>query len=185
MAPSSRLDADGLFALAVRALARRPRSVAEVRRLLSARAASPGSVDAVLTRLREHRYLDDRRLAEGVVLYQKEVERHGRARVLRDLQRRGIGAAVAAAAVAGGYDGAPEEALLAAYIRKKRQLRPPDWPAAARLYRGWLRAGFSPAAAQAALRRWRVDPDWLQELEAAAEAAADAAADAEPDAGTS
>ncbi|MGN6592664.1 MAG: hypothetical protein ACTHJX_07190 [Terriglobales bacterium] len=159
------LDADGLYARAVQMLARRSRTEAELRRSLRPRAATPAALSAALERLREHHYLDDARVAAGFALYARDVARHGRGRVLRDLRARGVAAAVAEAAVSRGFSGSSEDALLRAHLRAKRVRRPEEARQAAALYRRLLRAGFSPAACLRALRAWKLDAEWLEMLE--------------------
>ncbi len=168
--PPAQLDAGGLYEKAVRALARRGRSEVELRRLLKPRAARADDVEAVLSRLREHGYLDDARLAQTVAGYQKEVLYHGRARAARDLRARGLAPEVADQAVAAAYaeDGGGaggEDALLRAYVRKKRLRRPEDLRQAASLYRKLRTAGFSGGAAQRGLRAWKLNPEWLELIE--------------------
>ncbi|MGH9466618.1 MAG: regulatory protein RecX [Terriglobales bacterium] len=160
----SQLDGEQLYQKAVRLLGARGRSEAELRRNLGRRAQGPEALEAALARLREHGYVDDARLAAGFALYQKDVARHGRARTLRDLRARGIAAEVAEAAVRTGYAGTSEDALLRAHLKAKRVHPPADLRQAASLCRKLLRAGFSPAACQRALRTWKLDPEWLEEL---------------------
>ena len=174
--PPEKLDAEGLYQKAVRALARAGRTELEIRRLLRTRARAgaegAGDIQSVIARLRDHGYLDDQRLAQAVANYQKEVVRHGRGRVLRDLKARGVAPELATAAVERNYpnwEGTNEDALLRALVRKKRWKRPEDLRQAASLYRKLLLAGFSSAACQRCLRAWRVDAEWLEKLEQAQE----------------
>ena|SRR6185312_7298085 len=159
------LDGEGLYETAVKSLARRGRSEAELRRLLGARALVAADIDATLARLRDHGYVDDARLAGNLANHQREVERHGRTRALRELRARGIAPALADAAVRRDFAGSDEDALLRAFARKKRLRRPEDMRQAASLYRKLLLAGFSSAACQRCLRAWKLNPDWLDALE--------------------
>ncbi|HUX67951.1 MAG TPA: RecX family transcriptional regulator [Terriglobales bacterium] len=159
------LDADGLYEKAVRSLAQRGRSESELRRRLGPRAASAGALEAALARLRDHGYLDDARLAQSAAAHQKEGLRHGRARALRELQGRGLANELAQAAVAAAYAGENEDALLRAYVKKKRLRRPEELRQAASLYRKLRLAGFSAAACQRCLRAWRVEAEWVEGLE--------------------
>lgn len=161
------LDADGLYQHAVRALARRGRSEFELRRLLRPRMASPAALEAALARLRDHGYLDDGRFAAARAAWEMEVQRHGRARALRDLRARGVAPEVAARAVEAGYRGSREPALLRAWIRKKRLAPPRDPRQAASHFRKLRLAGFSAPACLAALRSWKLDPEWIEAAEAA------------------
>lgn len=161
-----KLDADGLYARAVRLLASRARAAAELQRLLAPRAAGPEALHAAMARLRDHGYLDDRRFAEAFARYRREAEAWGPARCRRELARRGVPDALIAAAIAAAYGESDEAALLAAYIRRKR-LRRPDTPAqAASLFRRLWQAGYATSTIYAALRAWRLDPEWLDGLDA-------------------
>lgn len=160
----AQLDAEALYQKAVALLAARARTEAELRRALRSRAADPEDLEAAIVRLRGHGYLDDARLAAGFTLFQKDVVRHGRQRALRDLRARGVSAALAETAVRQGYAGSNEDALLRAHLRAKRLSPPADLRQAARLCRQLLRAGFSPAACQRALRAWKLDPEWIDTL---------------------
>ncbi|MGH9487215.1 MAG: regulatory protein RecX [Terriglobales bacterium] len=164
--PPQKLDGDDLYRKAVSLLARSGRSEAELRRALARRATAPAELDAALARLRDHGYLDDARLAASFTLFQKDVARHGRLRTLRDLRARGVSTAIAEAAVRHTYAGSSEDALLRAHLHAKRLRPPQDLRQAASLCRKLLRAGFSSAACQRALRAWKLDPDWIDALAA-------------------
>ncbi len=159
------LDAEELYAAAVRALAQRGHTEAELRRKLGRRAAAADALEAALARLRDHGYLDDARVAESYTRFQKEVRHHGRLRVLRELRARGVAAAAAEAAVRRQFPAAGEDALVRAFLRSKRLARPQDERAAARLYRKLLTAGFSPAACGRCLRAWKLQPEMVEMLE--------------------
>lgn len=159
--------AEALYERAVAALARRSRSRLEMERWLRARGASAEKARAVLERLGERGYLDDRRFAASFANYQKEAEGFGAARVRRELRRRGVEDPLAEGAVADAFAGAREEQMLAAFLRRKRFARPENPRQAAGLYRRLWQAGFSSGAIQSALRQWRVRPEWIEELAAA------------------
>ncbi|MGH9533291.1 MAG: RecX family transcriptional regulator [Terriglobales bacterium] len=160
------LDADGLYVRGVKLLAARGRAAAELERLLAPRAQSSAALRAALARLREHGYLDDRRFAEAFARYRREAEAWGPARCRRELGRRGVADALGAAAVAAAYGDSDEAALLAAYLRRKRLGRPETPAQTASLFRRLWHAGYSSAAIHTALRAWRLDPAWLDELDA-------------------
>jgi regulatory protein len=82
-------DAKRAFQLAVRSLARRPRTAAEVETLLRERAFAPDVVAVTLARLRERAYLDDAAVVDAVV---RDGERRhlGSARIVQTLVRRGV-----------------------------------------------------------------------------------------------
>lgn len=155
-----------LYERAVAALARRGRTVAEMNRWLAARGASASAAAEVTARLRDHGYLDDRRLAESYATHQRDFEKHGRARVERDLRRRGVASALAAGTARDAYASSDEAALIAAHLHRKRITAPRDARQAAALYRRLWAAGFSAQGIQAALRRLRAPEEWMDDLAA-------------------
>lgn len=163
---SAPLDADALYARAVRLLAARARAAAELERRLQPRAASPAALRAALSRLRAHGYLDDGKFAASFALYHRDADAWGPARCRRELLRRGVAEALAAAALVAAYGDRDESALLAGYLRRKRLRRPQTPAQAASLFRRLWQAGYAPHAIHAVLRAWRLDPQWLDGLEA-------------------
>lgn len=158
-----RLDTEGLYQKAVKLLARRSRSEAELRHLLSP-SATPDALAPALERLRQHGYLDDRRFAASLALYARDTEKFGRQRAARELRRRGVADPLADKVLAEVYPARAEAGLLRAWLAKKRQTAPHDPRTAARLYRRLRLAGFAPGSIFAALRSWRLDPEWLDAL---------------------
>jgi regulatory protein len=138
-------DSDALAA-ALRLLARRGRSEAELAGKLRQKGFSEETITAVMTRCRQLGYLDDARFARERA---RELMRGGRAvgrRVLVDLQQRGVAETIALAAVEEAAQEFGEDALLADLLRR----RFPDftWPAAddrqrQRVVNYFLRRGFS------------------------------------------
>ena len=166
--PPAPLGPDGLYQKAVAALARRSRSETEVRRLL-VRRATPGEegvadVEAVLNRLRDHGYLDDRKFAGHYALWQKEGEAHGPARVRRDLKARGVNPEIAEAAIEELFGESDEEELIRTFLRRRRIQQPESPRQAANLFRKLLLAGFSSGASVHCLKQWKVNPEWVEEL---------------------
>src|SRR5260370_36410002 len=81
------LDAGGLWDLALKALGARACSTGELRQKLRARAANLEDVDATLARLKEYRYLDDRRFAENYAAARLENQRRRKKSVPPQLAR--------------------------------------------------------------------------------------------------
>ena len=71
--------APSAYQRALRRLARRDHSVAELRRALAARGHEPDEVEAALERLRRERYLDDAGFAERFARSRLAHQGHGRA----------------------------------------------------------------------------------------------------------
>jgi regulatory protein len=146
------LDPNSLYDLAVRSLARRAKSSAEIRVLLLRRKAEKADIDAVIQRLRENGYLDDARFARSFVASRIENRLEGRSRVRRDLAARRVRPDISEEAVRSGFEGVDEGTLVREYLRRKLRLTPPldpatklgaGKPSAVRsLYARLLRAGF-------------------------------------------
>lgn len=92
------------FASAVRSLARRPRTGAEIAEFLVRREYTPEVIEHTLGRLREQGYLDEAAVADVIV---REAERRnlGSRRVGRAMSRRGVPSDLAAEALAESREG--------------------------------------------------------------------------------
>ncbi len=170
-----RLDAGALLNYALRALSARAHSSGEMRRKLDGRAERREDVDAVLQKLRESGYLDDRRYAESYAAGRLENEGHGRARVLRDLRQRRIAPKLAEQAVAKTFDPTDEPELIEAYLRRKfRGKDLPSWlreeKNLAAAFRRLRYAGFSSGNSIRVLKRYSSQAEQLEDVEEAGEA---------------
>ncbi len=167
--PRQCLDESALYEYAVGALARKMRSVAELKRLLRRRVTADELgetlVECVIARLKEQRYLNDSAYAAAYSTYRKENEKFGRLRVISDLKARGVHGDVIERAVSAAYSGSQEENLARAYLRKKRLARPATQKDAARIFRALSRGGFSPAVILRILKKWDVEQEVLTGLE--------------------
>ncbi len=162
-------DQDSLYEYAVGALARKMRSVAELKRLLRQRLPggdeSEALVEAVITRLKDQKYLNDSAYAAAYSSYRRENERFGRLRVVTDLKARGVHADVITKAVTAAYAGADEERLARDYLRRKRIKKPASAKDAARIFRALVRAGYTSRTIIRILKQWDVDDEVLTALE--------------------
>jgi regulatory protein len=164
------LDFDRLWSFALKVLAGRAHSTGELREKLRRRAERMADVDDVLSRLKEHGYLDDRRFAEGYAASRLSNERFGRTRVLRDLRQRRVSPTLAERTVRDVYENVDEQALIEEWVRRKYRLAPrealfqedKDLAAA---YRRLLRAGFKTGDIVRVLKRFAKDPDLLDTFE--------------------
>ncbi len=165
-------DQDSLYEYAVGALARKMRSVAELKRLLRRRLPggdeSEALVETVITRLKDQKYLNDSAYAAAYSSYRKENEKFGRLRVVTDLKARGVHGDVIAKAVSATYAGADEERLAREYLRRKRIKKPASAKDAARIFRALVRAGYTSRTIIRILKQWDVDDEVLTALEAEA-----------------
>ena len=107
-------------------LARRPYSVAELRRELERKFPEAATVPAVLTRLRELGYLDDKKFAEQTAYSLAQNRALGPHRVRRELKAKLVNYKHIEAAVAQAYQETPAGELLEQALAKKlRTLRLP------------------------------------------------------------
>jgi|SRR5215469_1455110 len=164
------LPPDQLFSLALRALGGRAHSVGDLREKLRRRAERAEDVDAVLAKLKEAGYLDDKRFAEYYAAARLENEGLGRIRVLRDLRQRRIAGNLAERVTEATYKDTNETGLIEAYLQRKyrgKQLRTflREEKNLASAFRRLRYAGFSSGASIRVLKRYAQQPDVLDALE--------------------
>jgi regulatory protein len=131
---------------AVKLLATKPRSVAELReRLLEKQWTDEAAADYALAKLKEYGYLDDERFAFGFASYRVRQKPVGRQRLARDLQTKKVSKETAEAALELVYQETPEEELISRAIEKRVRLRgrPATRQETKSLYDHLLRLGFS------------------------------------------
>ncbi len=153
-----------LFEYAVGVLARKMRTVRDLKRLMRTRAvpgdAGERAMDAVCARLKELGYLSDKRFAADYTRLRKENEKFGRRRVQQDLMQKGVHKELIATTLAGAYEDVDEVALAREYIARKRMKKPGGADAVAmqketaRVMGRLMRAGFSAGAIYKVLREW-------------------------------
>jgi len=150
-----------LFDYAVGALGRRMRTERELRRLMTTRAeqgdAGERAMDAVVSRLKEMKYLSDVRFAANYTRVRKEDQKLGRRRVEQDLMVKGVPRGVIAQQVGEAYADVDELKLIREYVERKRMTRPEGQKEQARAMGRLLRAGFSSSTIWKLLREWGVE----------------------------
>ena len=162
---------DELYEYAVGALARRMRTVAELKRLLRARVEEAESeygktlVELIVRRLKDRGYLNDSQYAAYFSSLRRDNQKFGRMRVVTDLKMKGMHSDVIDKAVDATYEGVSEEKQAREYLRKKRLVKPKDQKQAARIFRQMARGGFGPRTIFSILKKWDVDEETLTELE--------------------
>lgn len=161
---------DELYDYAVGALARRMRSVAELKRLLRRRVEADTElgqtlVELIVRRLKDQKYLDDSRYATAYSSYRRDNEKFGRMRVVTDLKAKGVHADLIDKAVSAAYDEINEEKQAREYMRRKRLQKPKDQKQTARVFRNLMRAGFRSKTIFSILKKWSVDEDTIAALE--------------------
>jgi regulatory protein len=150
--PNPEADA---YVVALRLLARRELSEAQLRQRLTRKGYLADAVETAVARLRDERALDDARVAEAIAHTGVTVHRRGRLRVKRDIEHAGIAAATARHAVDTVFGGLDDDALLETALarRLRGRERVADERELRRLYRYLLGQGFEPERAAAALRK--------------------------------
>jgi regulatory protein len=172
-----------LFEYAVATLARKMRTVRDLRRLMKPRAhegdTGERDMDAVVARLIDLNYLSDTRFAADYTRLRKENQSLGRRRVQQDLALKGVAKDLAASTLAAAYDDQDEVELARQYVARKR-IQPPSGVDAqkqtVRIMNRLMRAGYSSSSIFKLLRSWK-----LPEAAMLDEGGADSDSYAEPD----
>jgi regulatory protein len=169
MKPRAFLNESGLYDYAVRALGRRMRTEAELRRVMRSRVepgvGGEGVIQAVIGRLKEQRYLDDRSYAETFSRLRRENEKFGQRRVRQALGQRGISSKIVDQVVTASYAKTDEETLARQYLEQKRLRKPQNEKETARVMRRLVAAGFSTPVIYRILRQWDVPDESLSALD--------------------
>jgi regulatory protein len=165
---------DDLYEYAVGALARRMRSVAELKRLLRPRVEAETEygqtlIELVIRKLKDQGYLNDARYAAAYSSFRRENEKFGRRRVITDLKIKGVHAEVIEKAVESVYGDVSDESLARQYLKRKRLVKPKDKKQSARIFRQLMRAGFGAKTIFVILKKWDVDDETLSALESEVE----------------
>jgi len=166
-----KLDNEGeLYQYAIGALARRMRSVAELKRLLRNRVDTETEVgrsliELVTRRLKDQGYLNDAKYAAAYSAFRRDNEKFGKRRVITDLKAKGVVADVLEKAVEASFAEVDEEKQAREYLRRKRLVKPQDQKQAARIFRQLMRAGFGAKTVFKILRKWEVEEEMLSVLE--------------------
>jgi len=162
---------DELYEYAVGALARRMRTVAELKRMMRARVEDVESeygqtlVELVTRRLKDQGYLNDSQFAASYSSLRRDNQRFGKLRVVTDLKARGIHASIIEKAIEDTFETVNEEKQAREYLRKKRLAKPKDQRQTARIFRQLIRAGFGAKTIFSILKKWDVDEETLTTLE--------------------
>jgi regulatory protein len=167
--PTAPLDETALHEYALKALGRRMRSESELRRLMRAKVepeeAGAAKIAAVIARLKEYGYLDDKAFANNYIQLRQQNEKFGQRRVRQDLAQKGIAQPVVQAAVTARYEEVDEEALARQHLERKRIRKPENDKETARVMRRLVTAGFSTGVIYKILRQWEVPDETLAGLE--------------------
>jgi regulatory protein len=162
---------DELYEYAVGVLARRMRTVAELKRLLRMRVEDPESeygktlIELIIRRLKDRGYLNDAQYAAYFSSLRRDNQKFGRMRVVTDLKVKGMHSDVIDKAVDAAFEGVSEEQQARDFLRRKRLVKPKDQKQAARVFRQLARGGFGTKTIFSILKKWDVDEETLTELE--------------------
>ncbi len=150
----------------------RAHSSGELREKLRRRAQSPEDVDAVLAKLKEAGYLNDRHFAENYAAARLQNQGLGKMRVLRDLRQRRVAPKLAEQVTDQTYQQTNEADLIEEFLRRKyrgKQLGTffSEEKNLAAAFRRLRYAGFSAGQSIRVLKRFAAQPEALDALEGA------------------
>lgn len=167
--PRGPLNEAGLYDYALKSLGRAMRTEAELRRLLQQRAepgpAGEAVVVAVLARLKENQYLDDKSFAETYARLRHENEKLGQRNVRQKLQQKGVSGAIIDETLEARYATSDEETLARQHLERKRIRKPGNEKETARVMRRLVAAGFSTSVIYKILRQWEIPDEALSALD--------------------
>ena len=165
-----KLARSALKSYALKLLAGRALSTAQLKDRLRRRAADAADVEPVTGELREHGFLNDPRFAEGFATSRRDSRGFGQQRVLSDLVRQKVASGVAQQAVDEAFAGVDEPAMIAGYLARK--YRGQDLASLlknanklASIYRRLRGAGFSASNSIRALKHYSSAADQLESME--------------------
>jgi SOS response regulatory protein OraA/RecX len=142
MAKAAPLDAEAAYELAIRMLARKSRSCAEVRTALAEKGASDSDADSVVSRLKAHRHLDDAELASDEAYTLLESKGLSPEAAVYKLSMRGLDAGLAKRSVESVREGRSEWVLCQRALERRLKGRPLAERNAGREGRALARLGY-------------------------------------------
>jgi len=107
------------YVAALKLLARRELSEAQVRQRLARKGFEGDAVDEAIAKLKAERAIDDARVAEAIARTETAVKRRGKLRVRRRIESAGISSAEARRAVNEAFGDIDADALLEAALAKR------------------------------------------------------------------
>lgn len=140
--------------LAYRAVARRERTVSEIRTYLGRKEAEPAAIDHAVAELQAAGLLDDARFAERFAEDKRLLEHWGSERIARDLRLRGVAEDLVDAVVASRQRVDELQSALE-LLGRRVPTPPPDDRGRDRAWRMLVRKGYAPELAYEALRAHR------------------------------
>jgi regulatory protein len=170
-APPQPLDRDKLLNVALRALGARAHSTGELREKLRRRARNEEDVEAVLAKIKEAGYLNDRRFAESYAATRLEDQGLGKMRVLRDLRQKRVAPELARQVTEKTYAETNEADLIEEFLRRKYRGKKlgeflSEQKNLAAAFRRLRYAGFSAGQSIRVLKRFSNQADGAETLDA-------------------
>jgi len=164
------LDQESLLNYALRLLGGRGYSMGELREKMRTRAEVSESIDAVIAKLKEAGYVDDRKFAENYAAARLANEGFGKMRVLRDLRQRRVAPKLAEQVTERTFKSTDETELVEAFLKRKYRSKElgaflKEEKNLAAAYRRLRYAGFSSGASIRVLKRYASRADELEGLE--------------------
>jgi regulatory protein len=163
------LDENSLYDYAIGALGRRMHSVAELKRKLRNRCPQEATIERVIVRLKDQKYISDSSYAAAYSAFRRDNQKFGRRRVITDLKVKGVHGDVIERAVEEAYSAVDELELARAFLKRKRLKKPANNRDAARIFRALMRAGFGVSTSIKVLKNWDVEEEVLTALQEEAE----------------
>jgi regulatory protein len=147
---------DDTYLSALKMLARRELSEAQLRQRLLRRQHDPDAIDSALARLKSERSLDDERVAGAIARSETNLKKRGRYRVTRQIEAAGIASSIAKRIVDETFAAIDGDALIAQALarRLRGRSRIEDDREFQRLYRYLVAQGFEPDRVMALLRTY-------------------------------
>jgi regulatory protein len=169
-APRKLYTEEELYEYALGCLARRMRTVAELKRLLRNRVEADTEtgqtlVELIVRRLKDHGHLNDSQYAAAYSSLRRDNQKFGRQRVITELKARGVHGEIIEREVSAVYREVNEEKQAREFLRRKRLEEPKDRKQTARIFRQLVRAGFASKTIFTILKKWEVDGEILAALE--------------------
>lgn len=160
---------DALLDYAAQALSARAQSSSELRTRLKRRAERAEDVDAVIAKMKDLGFLNDRKFADSFANWRVENQGFGKGRVLRDLMARRVAPAVAQQAVEKVFQGADEAAMIEKFLERKYRGKDlgallQDQKQLASAFRKLRGAGFSAGNSIRVLKRYAAEAERLEEM---------------------
>jgi regulatory protein len=147
---------DDTYLTALKMLARRELSEAQLRQRLLRRQHDPDAIEAALARLKSERSLDDERVAGAIARSETNLKKRGRYRVTRQIEAAGIASSIAKRIVDETFAAIDGDALIGQALarRLRGRTRIEDDREFQRLYRYLVAQGFEPDRVMALLRTY-------------------------------